>query len=81
MAAVTVDAAARNSFYSAGNIGWSARSLFSYRTVAQQLAGAGTQVMGSATTTVEVGQAFTTTGAINLTEVRGRDAQSRSADR
>ena len=70
MAAVTVDAGAKNSFYSAGNIGWSARSLFAYRTVIQQLVGATAQNFGNAATTTARAQSFTPGSALNLSEVR-----------
>jgi hypothetical protein len=70
VAAVTVDAAAKVAYFSSGNIGWSARSLYAYRTQIQQLVGASTQALGAATTNVEVGQSFTPGSAITLTEVR-----------
>jgi hypothetical protein len=59
MAAVTIDAGAQNSYYSAGNVGWSARSLFAYRTAIQQLTSSATTSLGQATSASEIAQSFT----------------------
>jgi hypothetical protein len=69
MAAVTIDAGAQNSYYSAGNVGWSARSIFAYRTAIQQLAGAsGSRAWGS-TTNVQRAQSFTPATAIDVSTI------------
>jgi hypothetical protein len=70
MAAVTIDAGAQNSYYSAGNIGWSARSIFAYRTAIQQLVGAGGANFGDAATSSAIAQSFTTSGAIDVSKIR-----------
>jgi hypothetical protein len=70
MAVVTVDSAARNSYYSAGNIGWSAKSAFAYQTVAQELSGAGNTVFGNIATSEARAQSFTPAAAMDLTAVR-----------
>jgi hypothetical protein len=70
MAPVTIDAGARNSYYSAGNVGWSARSLFAYRTAIQNLAAATTATWGNAATSSAIAQSFTTVGAIDVNEIR-----------
>jgi hypothetical protein len=70
MAAVTIDAGAQNSYYSAGNIGWSARSIFAYRTAIQQLASGALTNWGNSTSVVGAGQSFTTVGAIDVNEIR-----------
>jgi hypothetical protein len=70
MAAVTIDAGAQNSYYSAGNLGWSARSIFAYRTAIQQLATNTTAQWGSAASNEAVAQSFTTVGAIDVNEIR-----------
>lgn len=70
MAAVTIDAAAKVAYYSAGNLGWSARSLFAYRTAIQQLAGAGSVTVGTTTSNNAQGQSFTPGASLLLSEVR-----------
>jgi hypothetical protein len=71
MAAVTVDAAAKVAYTGATlEIGWSARSLFAYRTAIQQLAGASSLVFGAASSASAAAQSFTTSSALTLTEVR-----------
>jgi hypothetical protein len=70
MAAVTIDAGARNAYYSAGNLGWSARSLFAYRTAIQQLEGSTASSFGNAAATTARAQSFTTAGAIDVATVR-----------
>jgi hypothetical protein len=70
MAPVTIDAGARNSYYSAGNIGWSARSLFAYRTAIQQLAGTASQNFGASTTQIAVAQSFTPGANLDVNEIR-----------
>jgi hypothetical protein len=70
MAPVTVDAGSRNSYYSAGNVGWSARSAFAYRTAIQNLAGNTTVNMGELSTNIAMAQSFTTVGAIDVNEIR-----------
>src|SRR6478752_6760702 len=70
MAAVTISASQKVAYYSAGNIGWSARSLFAYRTTAQQLAGANTLNLGSVSSSSAVAQSWTTGSALSLAEVR-----------
>jgi hypothetical protein len=70
MAPVTIETTAQNSYYSAGNIGWSARSLFAYRTAIQQLAGASLETFGNTTLQSRKAQSFTTVGAIDVNEIR-----------
>jgi hypothetical protein len=70
MAAVTIDAGARNAYYSAGNIGWSARSLFAYRTAIQNLIGGSTVTWGNAATSSAVAQSFTPGANLDVNEIR-----------
>jgi hypothetical protein len=70
MAPVTVDATARNSYYSAGNIGWQATSAFAYRTHLQQLAGTTGQSFGNNAISEAVAQSFTPASAIDVTSIR-----------
>jgi hypothetical protein len=70
MAAVTIDAGARNAYYSAGNIGWSARSLFAYRTAIQQLASNITQALGASAGNTAVAQSFTPASTLDVNEIR-----------
>jgi hypothetical protein len=70
MAAVTIDAAAQNSYYSAGNVGWSARSIFAYRTAIQQLSASTVSNLGETTTNAMQAQSFTPGANIDVNEVR-----------
>jgi hypothetical protein len=70
MAAVTIDAGAQNSYYSAGNVGWSARSIFAYRTAIQHLIGNATGAFGNAAATTANAQSFTPGANIDVNEVR-----------
>jgi hypothetical protein len=70
MAAVTIDAGAQNSYYSADNIGWSARSLFAYRTAIQQLAGNANAIWGSSAATTAYAQSFTPGANIDVNLIR-----------
>jgi hypothetical protein len=72
MAAVTIDAGAQNSYYSAGNVGWSARSIFAYRTAIQQLsADTLAEIAGGNNASAAIAQSFTPASAIEVNEVRG----------
>jgi hypothetical protein len=68
MAPVTVLANSRNSYYSAGNIGWSATSAFAYRTHLQQLIGTAATSFGNTVATERFAQSFTPTANVSLTE-------------
>jgi hypothetical protein len=70
MAAVTIDAGAQNSYYSAGNLGWSARSLFAYRTAIQQLTAASNSTFGNNVATTAVAQSFTPGANMDVNEIR-----------
>jgi hypothetical protein len=70
MAPVTIETTAQNSYYSAGNLGWSARSLFSYRTAIQQLSSTTGYTIGETSSSEAVAQSFTTSGAIDVNEIR-----------
>jgi hypothetical protein len=70
MAAVTIDAGAQNSYYSAGNLGWSARSIFAYRTAIQQLTAATAQNWGNASTSSSIAQSFTPGANMDVSDVR-----------
>ncbi len=70
MPPVTVQASSRNSYYSAGNIGWQAKSAFSYHTAVQQRVSASAVNVLNVSAQEAVGQSFTTVGAIDLTCVR-----------
>jgi hypothetical protein len=70
MAAVTIDAGAQNSYYSAGNVGWSARSIFAYRTAIQQLTGNGGATFGAASTASARAQSFTPGANMDVNEIR-----------
>jgi hypothetical protein len=70
MAAVTIDAGARNAYYSAGNLGWSARSLFAYRTAIQQLAANNTANFGNLASLTSHAQSFTPGANMDVNEIR-----------
>jgi hypothetical protein len=70
MAPVTIDAGARNSYYSAGNVGWSARSLFAYRTAIQQLVRSADTFWGNAATSSALAQSFTPATNIDVAHIR-----------
>jgi hypothetical protein len=70
VAVVTVDATARNSYYSAGNLGWSARSAFAYRTAVHQGDWSSNGTWGDTTANEAVAQSFTTVGAISVDAIR-----------
>lgn len=61
MAPVTIASGDRSSYYSTGNIGWTARSAFSYHAIAEALAAPGTNtVWGRSATPTRIAQSFVT---------------------
>jgi hypothetical protein len=70
MAPVTIETTAQNSYYSAGNIGWSARSLFAYRTAIQNLASSANVNFGNAAATTAYAQSFTPGANMDVNEIR-----------
>jgi hypothetical protein len=70
MAPVTIETTAQNSYYSAGNIGWSARSLFAYRTAIQQIVHSAYATFGGSATTAARAQSFTPGANMDVNEIR-----------
>jgi hypothetical protein len=70
MAAVTISTGDKVAYYSSGTVGWSARSLFAYRTAIQQLTAATTVNWGNAASASSIAQSFTPGANMDVSDVR-----------